>query len=499
MFAALLVAAALQSPADSILLRVLAIGDFHGALEPRVVRWSDGRPVGGIAALKGMMDSLEAECGCPVLRLDAGDQMQGSLGSNLVFGRSAVEALSLLGLDAAVVGNHDLDWGPDTLRARMGEARYAWLAANIVDSVTRRPLDWIRPAAVRTVGPWRVGLVGYANAGTKRIVMAEMVAGLDFLEGPAVVLEQLEPLRAERVDFSILLAHEGAFCDSLACRGEIIELAQGLASSGVRLIVAGHTHTVVATTVGEIAVVAARANGTAVGIADLVRLPEGGTRWVVRVEDVLADRIRPDPAALDLVARYQPEVERRRREVVATIADSLTVTGAEFPLGNLIADAQRAAARADFALMNNGGIRRDLLPGPVTYADLFELHPFGNVVVTVSVTGAQLREILEHTLRRGRPSYHLSGGTVRYDPDRPTGDRVVEIRGVDGSPVEPGGTYRLALSNFLASGGDGVPVVPALRQKSTDQTDLDVMAAYLRLLPQPVRGPTDRRYVPVSR
>lgn len=499
MLAVLLAALALPAPADSILLRVLSIGDFHGALESRVYRWSDGRPVGGVAALKGLMDSLEAECGCPTLRLDAGDQMQGTLGSNLVHGRSAIEALNLLGLDAAVIGNHDLDWGIDTLRARMTEARYLWIAANIVDSTTGRRLDWARPSAVIPAGPWRIGLVGYANAGTKQIVMAEHVAGLGFPKGRAAIADQLERLREEGVDLTILLAHEGAFCDTLACQGEIMDLARELDSSEVQLIVAGHTHTLVNTVVNGIPVVSARANSTALGVADLVRGADGARRWVVRVEDVYADAIRPDSAAVALVARYEPETERRRREVMATLADSLTTVGSEYPLGHLIADAQRAAGRADVALMNNGGIRRDLFPGPVTYADLFELHPFGNVVVTVTVSAAQLREILEHTLRRGRPSYHVSGLTVRYDPRRPAGRRVIAMLGPDGQPIDTTRSYRLALSNFLAGGGDGMPVVPRLRQQSTDQTDLDAVAAHLRSLPQPVRAPTGRRYLPIDR
>ncbi|MEZ4456942.1 MAG: hypothetical protein R2882_10400 [Gemmatimonadales bacterium] len=111
---------ALAAPADSILLRVLTLNDFHGTFEPRTYPWSGGRPIGGIAAVKGLMDSLAAECACPTLRLDAGDQMQGSLASNLVAGRSAVEALSLLGLDAAAIGNHDPDWGRTPRRPNGG-------------------------------------------------------------------------------------------------------------------------------------------------------------------------------------------------------------------------------------------------------------------------------------------------------------------------------------------------------------------------------------------
>jgi 2',3'-cyclic-nucleotide 2'-phosphodiesterase (5'-nucleotidase family) len=498
MLGALLAGLSLIAPADSVLLRVLSIGDFHGALESRVHRWSDGRPVGGIAALKGLMDSLAAECACPTLRLDAGDQMQGTLASNLVFGRSAVEAMNLLGLDAAVVGNHDLDWGRDTLRVRMRQARYPWIAANIVDSARGAPVDWIAPSHVLTTGGLRVGVVGYANTRTKQMVIAERVKGLVFPGGRAAIDYALEQLRRERVDLTVIVAHEGAFCDGEACAGDIVELAHELDSTEVQLIVAGHTHSLVNTTVNGIPIVAARSSSTALGVADLVAMPDGSRRWRVRVEDVYADRVTPDSAALALVERYRPEVERLAGVVIAEIGDSLTTVGAEYALGNLIADAQRAAAGADFGMMNNGGIRRDLLPGTLTYGDLYELHPFGNVVVEVTVTGAQMKEIVEHALRLGRPRFHLSGLVVRYDVSRSVGQRVVEMRDGRGRRVEPGRRYTLALSDFLAGGGDGLPVVPGLPAATTGRTDFDAMTAYLRSLPQPVRGPADRRFIPVN-
>jgi 2',3'-cyclic-nucleotide 2'-phosphodiesterase (5'-nucleotidase family) len=490
-------AALLAAPADSILLRVLTTSDFHGALEPRVTPWSAGRPVGGLAALKGLMDSLEAECGCPVLRLDAGDQMQGTLMSNLVHGRSAVAALNLLGLDAAVIGNHELDWGVDTLRARIAEARYPWLAANLLDSATARRPDWVRPSAVLEAGPFRVGVVGYANARTRQMLMARHGAGLAFAEGPGAIAGELDRLRGLGVDFTVVVAHEGAYCEPV-CRGEIVDLAGGLDSTRVPLLVAGHTHSVVSTRVNGIAIVAARANATALGVADLVRRADGTTGWTVRVENVYADRVRADSAALALVEGFRALTAERSHAVVVTLADSLSREGAEFPLGNLIADAQRAAAGADVGLMNNGGIRRDLLPGPVTYGDLFELHPFGNMVVAVDVTPDQLRLVLEHTLRRGRPGMHVSGIRVRYDPAAPAGHRIQAILDAAGRPLDPRRTYVLALSDFLAGGGDGLPVLPALPRRDTGMADLDALVAHLRRLPQPVRGPRDTRFLAVE-
>ncbi len=499
MLTSLTLAALLAFPADSILLRVLTINDFHGALEARGYPWSNGRPIGGIAAVKGMMDSLAAECRCPSIRLDAGDQLQGTLTSNLVAGRSAVEAMNLLGLTAAAIGNHELDWGVDTLIARIGEARYPWLAANIIDTATGGRPAWSRPYAIVRAGPYSIGVVGYITPATKTIVMDRHVRGLRFPEGLASMTQALADVKAAGPDLTILVTHSGAFCDSLACAGEIIDLARQTDSTAFDLIVAGHTHTLLNTVVNGIPIVSARANGTAVGIADLVRSPDGGRRWRVRVESVYADAVRPDSAGVALVDRYRPLIGRLAGQVVARLRDTLLVERGEYPIGNLIADAQRAAAPADFGLMNNGGIRRALLPGPVTYADLFELQPFGNNVVRLSIPGRELKRVLEHSLQDGAPNAHISGLKVRYDPTRPAGDQVVEIRKLDGTRIDPRRIYVLALADFLAGGGGGYAMLRQYRQVRTGKTDLEAMIAWLQRMRQPIRAPTGKRWIAVAK
>jgi 2',3'-cyclic-nucleotide 2'-phosphodiesterase (5'-nucleotidase family) len=492
-----LLVAGLAAGADSTLLRILAINDFHGALEPRVYGWSTGRPIGGAAALKATLDSAAAHCRCPVLRLDAGDEMQGTLASNLVFGRSTIEALNALGLDAAALGNHDFDWGTDTLRARMRQARYPWLAANVVDSVSGRRPAWVVPYRILARNGFRVAVIGYITPQTKTIVKAEMVAGLSFRSGAAALRDVLDAVRAERPELTILVAHEGAFCDSLPCRGEIIELARELDSTQVQFIVSGHTHSLVKTVVNGIPIVQARANGTAYGVADLIGHADGTRSWQVNVATVWADQVTPDAGTAAIVARFRPEVEQVARQTVALLRDSLlTPRGREFPLGNLIADAQRAAAPGtDFALMNNGGIRRELYPGPLSYNDLFELQPFGNSILRVRLTGAVLKDVLEHALAGGRPDGHVSGLTVRYDSRRPVGDRVLELRSADGTLVRAEPSYTLAVTDFLQGGGGGYAMLRLLPVERTGKTDLEALIEYLQRLPQPVSAPLGERFV----
>jgi 5'-nucleotidase len=487
----------LVAPADSILLRVLSINDFHGALDPRIYGWSNGKPVGGIAALKATMDSLAARCRCPVLRLDGGDEMQGTLASNLTLGRSSVEGMNRLGLHAAAVGNHEFDWGVPTLVSRMSEARYPWLIANVFDSVTRVRPAWAKPWAMVTAGPYRIAVIGYVTPTTKHIVMAKQVAGLVFRKGRGAIDDAVADAKAAHPDFTVIVAHEGAFCDSLVCRGEIMGLAGEFDSTEVQLVVAGHTHTRIVTQARGIPIVSAQANGALVGVADLMATP-AGRAWRVRVDTVFVDRVTPDSIAAAIVERDRPEVERQSKRVVAELADSLLTRGMEFPLGDLIADAQRAATGADFALMNRGGVRRELYPGPLTYGALFELQPFGNTLLRLTLTGQELRRVLERSLAGFRPDLFPSGLVIRYDPSRPAGARIVDLRRADGDSVVPGQHYTLGVSDFLAGGGNGYTILKDLAAEPAGTVDLDALIAWLGRQPQPIRVSYQRRLIPVS-
>src|SRR2546422_2014031 len=270
------------STVDSTLLRVLAISDLHGQLEPRVWDWSQGRPVGGVAALRPWLDSLARTCGCASVRLDAGDEMQGTALSNATYGRGTIDAMNRIGIDAAAIGNHEFDWSVDTLRARMGEAKYPFLSANITNSAgTARP-DWATPWKLITKSGVRIAVIGVTTTETPTSTAARNIQGLTFGDGAQAIKRYLPEARAA-ADFVIVVAHAGAMCDSSAgggnmvsCRGEIIDLAQQLDSGTVDLIVAGHTHLRVNTVVHGIPIIDAQFRARASFIVDFVRA--GGSR-----------------------------------------------------------------------------------------------------------------------------------------------------------------------------------------------------------------------------
>jgi 2',3'-cyclic-nucleotide 2'-phosphodiesterase (5'-nucleotidase family) len=473
-------------PRDTILLRVLATADLHGALLPKVRETSGGRSSGGAAALAGMMDSLAADCACPTLRLDAGDAMQGTVGTNLTRGRSMVEVLNRLGIAATALGEHDFAWSQDTLRRRMSEARYAWLAANVFDSATGRRPDWIVPFRMVDVGGLKVAVVGYITADTKTSVKSEHTAGLRFGEGALAIHDVLTEVRALRPDLTVLLAHAGAACTGPVCTGEVIRLADAVESRTLDLLIGGHTHRMVNTRIAGIAIVQAGAEGSVLAVADVVKTSGGGREVRTRIEPVSADRVQVDAEMEAVVESYRRRADSITSRVVATVKFPLPRDGDQYRLGSMIAEARRNVLRTDVGFVGDAAIRADLPSGPVTYGQLFEVQPSQNSLVKVTVTGTQLRRVLEHALDSGRPAAHVAGATVRYDPRRPPGRRIRGIEVGRGRKLQPNADYTLAIDDFLAGGGEGYAMLAGLPSEPGAMLDVEGVVTYLRRLPQPV-------------
>jgi 2',3'-cyclic-nucleotide 2'-phosphodiesterase (5'-nucleotidase family) len=484
-------------PRPATRLRILGTNDFHGALEPRPD--PSGKRRGGAAYLATALEQAKAGCvapTCQVILLDGGDEFQGTPASNLAYGRPVVAIFNRLGYAAGAVGNHEFDWGQDTLRARMREARYALLAANVRDAAGK-PVPWIRADTLVTRGDLKIGVVGVATVATPSTTRASNVANLRFLDPAPIVDSLTRRLRSRGADYVVVVAHAGAFCDrngAANCNGEIVDFARQL-HERVDAIVSGHTHSLVDTEVNGIPIVQSRSSGTAFSVIEL-----GPVSTTHEVRDVVTDSLPADPTVATMVrtavARVAPLVDRP----VATIAADLNRDGPQYPLGNLVADAMRAAGKGDVAVMNNGGIRANLRAGPATYGSLFEVQPFANILYRVTVPGAALRGYFEKLVAK-KPNVHISGAAVTYDSTRPPGSRVTSVRMGDGSTLRDDRRYTIILNDFLATGGDGLGLTTgALRTEILPIVDLDAFVSYLRTRPQPVRGPspTDARLIAVG-
>jgi 5'-nucleotidase len=307
-------------------------------------------------------------------------------------------------------------------------------------------------------------------------------------------------LRKRGADFIVVIAHAGAFCGrdpDPTCNGEIIDLARKLTTK-VDAIVSGHTHSLVNTVVNGIPIVQARSSGRAIDVLDLP-LPPSTNAVRHEVREIASDTIKPLASVDSIVKRAVAGVASLVNRHITTIPVALARQGDQYPLGNLIADAQRWAGKGDVAIMNNGGIRTDLRAGEATYGSLYELQPFGNTLYSLTMTGAQLRGLIEAMLSKP-PNDHVSGLSIKYDPSRPAGSRIVSVTMADGTPLSDGRTYSVIMNDFLATGGEGYKAAGrATASKPLDIVDLDALIDYLKSLPAPIAAPTEVRIEPVPK
>lgn len=486
-------------PPGTRVLRIIATNDFHGALEPRPD--ASGVRRGGAAYVAAAIERAEKECapGCETLLLDGGDLFQGTPASNLSFGRPVVDYYNRMGYAAAALGNHEFDWGTDTLRARMRQAKFGIFGANVRYS-DGRDVPWIRNDTIVKRGSTRIGIIGISTVATPTTTRSGNVAGLRF-DDPAPIVDSIgAALRKRGADLIVVIAHAGAFCGrdgATDCGGEIIDFARKLTTK-VDAIVSGHTHSLVNAEVKGIPIVQARSSGRAIDVLD-VPLGDSSLAITHQVREIASDTLHPVAAVDAIVKKAVSSVATRVNRHVATIPATLPRQGPQYQLGNLIADAQRWAGKGDVAIMNNGGIRTELRAGEATYGSLFELQPFGNTLYALTMTGAQLRGLLEAMLTKNPVNDHVSGLTIKYDPTKPAGSRLVSATMADGTALNDARTYKVIVNDFLATGGEGYNAGGrAASATPLNIVDLDALIAYLKSLPSPITAPTEVRISAVN-
>ena len=498
-----------------VTLSIVGTTDLHGRVFP-----SDER--GGLAQLGGYLRNLRAARavdGGAVLLLDAGDTFQGGIESNLSEGALVVDAYNLLGYDALAIGNHEFEYGaldtvsgdgesPDmrgALKAAAARARFPFLAANLIDEATERPVAWqnVGPSTIVDTAGLRVGIVGVMTRDGLTRTLAANVQGLRTAPLAPTVEAEARQLRQRGADVVVVLAHAGGWCarfddpvDLSSCDhdAEIFQLARQLPLRLVDAIVAGHTHAAVAHEVAGIPIVQAYSAGRAFARLDLtVERGAGVVSARVFSPQALCAALGPDGSCMaggaapppyegrlvepdpSVVAAMQPELERVTRWRDAPLGVALETPlarnrdGLESPLGNFFADALLAAVPgADVAIglsARRGGLRADLPAGDLTRGPLYDVFPFDNRVVTLELTGTQLMQVLAGQVaraRRGVPSVSGVRVHVTCEGDGPE----VQIVRSSGAPVGPAETLIVATTDSFAArapfGSAAIPAGPTL-------------------------------------
>jgi 5'-nucleotidase len=528
-------AKAAPSKVPTTKIQLLAINDFHGNLEPP--SGSSGRigtiNAGGVEYLATHLKQLEAT-NPNTLVVSAGDLIGASpLLSGLFHDEPTIEAANIFGLDFNAVGNHEFDEGAvELLRMQEGGchptdgcqdgdgfagADFEFLAANVKWHDTG---DTLFPAykVVHFKGV-KVGLIGMTLEGTPTIVSPSGVAGLDFLDEADTVNALVPQLRADGVKTIVVLIHEGGFptggfneCPGIS--GPIVDIVNRT-SDEVDLFISGHTHQAYNCVIDGRPVTSAASFGRLITDFDLT-ISRGTKQPVsIAVDNKIVTRdVAKDEAETALILKYKQFADPIANRVIGTITTDITRTAnaaGESALGDVIADAQFDATDdpgfgdAVAALMNPGGIRADLTysqisggeqPGEVTYGEIFAVQPFANSLVTMTLTGAQIDQVLEQqfdnpAVGQSRILQVSTGFTYTWDATAATGSKVSSIQ-IGGVPVDPEASYRITVNSFLADGGDNFTALRLGTDRLGGAVDTDAFEAYFKTHSPVAPGPQNR-------
>jgi 5'-nucleotidase len=512
-----------DAPVD---LRILAINDFHGNLRPPAggIRIADPDdktklvtvPAGGAEQMASLVKQLRE--GHPNnIFVAAGDLIGASpLLSAMFHDEPTIESLSMMGLELSAVGNHEFDEGKDELlRMQNGGchpidkcqgpqpfagAKFHYLAASTFDKATGKTI--LPPYEIREFEGVPVAFVGLTLKGTPDIVSPVGVEGLEFRDEAVTVNALVPELAARGVEAIIVLIHEGGFpsgdyneCPGIS--GPIVDIVKEL-DSAVGVVIRGHTHKAYVCDIDGRLVTSGDKFGTLVTAIDLKLdratkkiIGAKANNVIVRSNDYAKD---PEQTALiDAYDKLAAPIAGRPAGSIKETLSRVPNSAGESVLGDIIADAQLAATSsaatggAVIALTNPGGIRTDIVKkedGTATYADLFASQPFRNQLVTLTLTGAQIKDALEQQWidpNRPRILQVSRGFGYAWDAAKPFGAHVIATSmSLNGKRIDPAVRYRITVNNYLAVGGDGFS---ALKQGTSQQFgvyDVDAMYAYFK-------------------
>jgi len=514
--------------AKDVDVQLLGLNDFHGHLEsttpgtiapdpssPRV-------PAGGAEYLATHIRA-KAAANRNTLVVSAGDLIGASpLLSALFHDEPTIEAMNKIGLDLNAVGNHEFDEGAtELLRMQRGGchpvdgcldgtgfsgAKFRFLAANVVRTDDGKTL--FPPYAIRKFNGIKVGFIGMTLEGTPDIVSPSGVAGLDFRDEADTANKYARELRRKHgVRAIVVLLHEGGVqsapggindCNGIS--GNIVDIV-GRTTKAVDLFVTGHTHSAYNCVIDGRPVSSASSFGRLLTDIDLKL--DRKTRDVVGVSvnnEIVTQNVFKADDITQLIERYTAIAAPLRDRVIGRVSADLTRANddsGESTMGNLIADAQLAATsgadtgNAVAAFMNPGGVRSDMAAGDVTFGEAFTVQPFGNSLVTMTLTGAQLLEMLKQqwctqdAARVLLPSagvhYTYSASAAAALVGQPCEGAANPVSGltIGGTPVDPAASYRITVNSFLADGGDKFSVLRDGTDRLGGAVDTDALEAYL--------------------
>lgn len=435
----------------------------------------------GLARVTTLRKRIQAESPNTIFML-AGDTLSPSVASNIFKGSQMIAAWNAAGLDYAVLGNHEFDFGDEVLSDRMRESKFVWLGSNVIDRTTNRPFNDMPPYIIRSIDGVRVGILGLLTPETA--VTSSPGADVRFVDPIATAKKLIKKMRGDGAQVIIALTHLNLPEDK--------ELA---ATGQVDLILGGHEHEMIHSVVGRTPIFKWGSDARHLGRIDLtIRVSTGQILSIDSSAIPVDSSVPDDPYSASVIGEFEKQLDQELGKTIGSSsvdldAGQLASRSRETALGNLIADAFRQQTGADIAILNGGSIRSNTTyqAGSLTKRDVMSILPFENPVVKIEVSGAIVRAALENgvsqvaELRESGRFPQVSGLVFEYDPGRPVGSRIVSVT-VNGVPLNEAAKYSLAATSYLIHGGDGYRMFGEpkyLINEESAQIDTSIVSEYI--------------------
>ncbi|MDR7857007.1 5'-nucleotidase C-terminal domain-containing protein [Tissierella sp.] len=443
--------------AAKVTVDIYSFNDFHGNVTDL------GKDIGMAKMIAYSKTILENNPNS--IFVSAGDLYQGTAISNLTHGKPVNEMMKAMGVTASAIGNHEFDWGVEFIPTWAKDGGFDFLATNIVDAKTKEPVEWAKPYKIVEKGNLKIAFIGLAHPDTSTLTKAEFVGELEFTD-PVVAAETwvkfLKEGKAEEgtPDVIIALTHldSNQNRDTKEVTGNAVELT---AVEGIDGIISGHSHLTVAGKVNDVPIAQGYKNGRGLAVLSIeldkdnkvVSIEPRYEDLAAKAADIVADaegqklfdeyKLAAEPVLGELLGEAAGAFEHNSRENNVTL------------LGRWSSEVMKEKTGVQVAIQNGGGLRRTLEKGTITMGDLYEIMPFDNQLVTLEMTGADLKKAIDHGINNPDiGNGQFAGLIVEFDKDAEFENRITKISLEDGTPLDMNAYYTVVTNDFLITGGD---------------------------------------------
>lgn len=462
-----------ESKGKEVEIPILTFNDFHGSLK------NSGKDVGA-SKLVGEVKRVKSEKPNTIV-VTGGDIYQGSAMSNLLKGKPVSDMLKEMGVDFSAVGNHEFDWGYEYIPDWAKAGEFEFLASNIYEKETGKPVEWAKPYGIVEREGKKVGFIGLATPETAYKTNPANVAHLEFKDPKEATKTWVSYLEnEEKVDAVVVLSHLGSEQnrETGEITGEIVDVAN---VEGVDAIISAHSHQRVEGVVNGVPVIQAYKNGRNLGYVNLKFDEKGDLEVTTKLDDISArkDSLIEDENMKNILAKYEEELGPIMKEKIADLEVNLDHNRDKglSPMGATVAEAMRKIAKVDIAITNGGGVRAPLQAGTITVGDLYTILPFDNTLFTMEMKGKDIIKVLEHGIEPDNFGWGQHAGVkVWYTPGAERGKKITSVRLADGTKLEEDKYYTVVTNDFMAVGGDSYDFSAAKNKKDTNLVIRDEIA-----------------------